>query len=146
MLSPNYAVSVKASDASAISAFPGGFNAPAEGRRFLERVLRHHPAQDTALLVVSELVTNAVRHSRSGRIGGIVTMTATVAPAEVAIRVTDEGPWATAPSVPAIPDDTTTWEEHGRGLHIVSCCATVWGVDHHCDGRTTVWAVVQGAG
>jgi anti-sigma regulatory factor (Ser/Thr protein kinase) len=120
-------------------------SAPRESRRLLLRALTDHPTLDDALLVVSELVTNAVEHTLSGRPGGTVTVTTAATAAQVYIEVTDDGPRADAPSVPALVDPLV-WAEHGRGLHLVARCSSHWGVDHHSDGRTTVWSVLQGTG
>ena len=65
-------------------------------RRFLAGLLDGCPAADDALLCVSELATNAVVHSRSGRPGGRFTVRAMVRAGSVRVEVTDEGgPWGT---------------------------------------------------
>src|SRR5262249_56675135 len=50
--------------------FPGAAVQVREARRFLAWVLDGCPAGDDALLCASELATNAVLYSRSGRPGG----------------------------------------------------------------------------
>jgi anti-sigma regulatory factor (Ser/Thr protein kinase) len=87
-------------------------------------------ATDVAVLVMSELVTNAVRHGD----GDIVTRVALVA-GEVRIAVTDSG--AALPELlPADPHRVG-----GVGLLIVDRLADRWGVDRFPGGKT-VWATL----
>ncbi|MEV5441020.1 ATP-binding protein [Streptomyces sp. NPDC052644] len=79
---------------------------------------------DTAVLVVSELVTNAVQHG-TGTIGLRVRPYA----AELLIEVSDGNP--TPPRPRHAGDD----EEDGRGLLLVDAFAARWGVSE--DGTTT---------
>ncbi|WP_435303972.1 ATP-binding protein [Streptomyces phaeoluteigriseus] len=86
---------------------------------------------DTAALVISELVTNAIVHTASGVVvcelydGGDL----------VRIAVRDEGcaPGEPHPS-PQRPD-----EEHGRGLFLVDALCHSWGAQEHGPGLL-VWA------
>jgi anti-sigma regulatory factor (Ser/Thr protein kinase) len=72
---------------------------------------------DTALLVVTELVTNAVRHS-----GSRVTLAVTLEEGRLLLEVTDE-----APGRPTLRDPG--WESTGgRGLLLVQAVSTRWGV------------------
>src|SRR5690606_22409875 len=64
--------------------------APGEARRFVRKHLDGHPRLDDAVLAVSELVTNAVRHSASGD-GGTVTVALAEIPGAVRVEVTDGG-------------------------------------------------------
>lgn len=83
---------------------------------------------DSAQLVVSELVTNAVTHAASAcqlrlvRTGG-----------SLRVEVQDGG--AGTPD-PQSPDDRG---EHGRGMHLVAACSAAWGVDVVPGGKV-VWA------
>lgn len=94
-----------------------------------------HPVVDDALLVLSELLSNALRHARplpSGR----VRVRWAVTRNGVEIEVTDGG--APTSPLPRPPSPTATG---GRGLGIVGELTRDWGV-HQDGGRTTVWAVV----
>ena len=88
------------------------------------------PLVDDALLVVSELVTNAVRHA-PGQAGLELEL---VAHADrLRITVTDGS--AIRPVVAHLQHTRPS----GRGLHIVQALAARWGVDHLPDGKR-VWA------
>jgi serine/threonine-protein kinase RsbW len=110
--------------------FPGGTGQVREARRFLAGVLDGCPAGDDALLCVSELATNAVLHSLSGRPGGRFSVRATVRAGRVRAEVQDEGgPWRPAGEGNG---------QSGRGLVIVGELASRWGRDDGDTGRT-VW-------
>src|ERR1700758_3692537 len=84
------------------------------------------PADD-ALLCVSELATNAVLHSRSGRPGGRFTVCAATRPGRVRVAVADEGgPWRPGRGGGG---------QSGRGLLIVGTLASRWGRDDGGAGR-----------
>jgi len=86
---------------------------------------------EDALLVVSELVTNAIVHAGTGvelrLIRGIETLR---------IEVADHGGGGPDP-VLAGEDD-----EHGRGLLLVAVLSNAWGTEPHDDGGKVVWADV----
>ncbi len=86
---------------------------------------------DNAALVVSELVTNAIVHTASGRV--VCELHAHDDTVRIAVR--DEGcaPGEPHPS-PQRPD-----EEHGRGLLLVDALCRAWGVQEHGPGLL-VWA------
>lgn len=95
-----------------------------------------------ALLLLSEVVTNAVAHSGSGRkANGHVTVWIAHADTAVQVEVTNVG---SADSVPTVhmPDLD---DESGRGLWLVEMLATAWGA--HRDGpRNVVWFRVDEIG
>lgn len=98
-------------------------------RRFAASLLGQLDAGllDSTLLMVSELVTNAVRHARSEFVLN-VTMDEHI----VRIEVTDTGGGEPRAGRPG------PYSPHGRGLMIVDALATEWGVQH--DGMAkTVW-------
>ncbi|MFF2203046.1 ATP-binding protein [Streptomyces sp. NPDC058145] len=86
---------------------------------------------DTAALVISELVTNAIVHTASSR----VVCELHDHDDTVRIAVHDEGcaPGEPHPS-PQRPD-----EEHGRGLLLVDVLCRAWGAQEHGPGLL-VWA------
>jgi serine/threonine-protein kinase RsbW len=99
-------------------------------RRFVAGVLDGCPAAGDALVCVSELATNAVLHSRSGRPGGRFTVCATARPGSLRVAVADEGgPWG---------HERGGDGQNGRGLLIVGGLASRWGRDEGGAGRT-VW-------
>jgi len=84
---------------------------------------------EDATLLLSELATNALAHSASGR-GGTFTVTVFHRSGDVRVEVADQGGlW-----LPGTAGD----EVHGRGLVIVSSLARAWGITGDESGRT-VW-------
>jgi anti-sigma regulatory factor (Ser/Thr protein kinase) len=108
-------------------------SSPGVARRFVDRYLRHRclsaDAIETALLVSSELVTNAYRHGE-----GEIELRVSVRDDRVRIEVIDLGR-GEAPSVREQKGDETG----GWGLRIVDQLAVQWGV---FEGPTHVWADV----
>ncbi|MEV0124457.1 SpoIIE family protein phosphatase [Streptomyces sp. NPDC050703] len=99
-------------------------------RELVRRQLRDWSLQalaDTAELLVSELVTNVVRHSRSSRVDLRL-----VRSGSLACEVEDDD--HTLPTLlSAGPDD-----ESGRGLRVISALAAEWGTSRTNRGKT-VW-------
>lgn len=95
--------------------------------------------RDDVLLVLSELVTNAIRHGRPLEDDGTVHVDWTVCERGVSITVTDGGGGLPLPA--ALPGH----DEGGRGLAIVDAVATRWGVEQGAARATTVWACVAAA-
>jgi anti-sigma regulatory factor (Ser/Thr protein kinase) len=87
-------------------------------------------ALDTGKLVVSELVTNAVRHG-----AGRIRLAAGLDDDHLLIEVADEGT-GFASSTRDIPFHKTG----GRGLEIVAAASSRWGFS---DGTTHVWAEIE---
>jgi anti-sigma regulatory factor (Ser/Thr protein kinase) len=115
---------------------PGTERSVAESRGFVRKTLGHrHPTLDGVVLSVSELATNAVRHTPSGA-GGRFTITLAAMDHRIRAEVTNDG--ATG-SDPRLESEPGTGAEHGRGLLLVQAIADRWGVTRHT-GRTTVWA------
>jgi serine/threonine-protein kinase RsbW len=110
--------------------FPGEAGQVRAARRLVAGALDGCPAAGDALVCVSELATNAVLHSRSGRPGGRFTVCVRVRPASVRIAVADEGgPWERQRDCSG---------QNGRGLLIVGGLASRWGRQDGAAGRT-VW-------
>ena len=88
---------------------------------------------DNAALLTSELVTNAIRHTRSGESGGSVGLMVAAVPDGIRVEVTDSG---SAASVPVVKQDSYTCD--GHGLFLVEAVAREWGCRRSGAG-TTVW-------
>ncbi|WP_436758215.1 ATP-binding protein [Streptosporangium sp. V21-05] len=117
--------------------FPGSPVAIAEARRFITTLLRTWPITEDAELIISELATNAIRHSASGRFGGSFTVSVHVDGDRLWVGVLDQG----GPSLPRLlpPQED---EEDGRGLNLVTKLAADWGVAGDYKGRI-VWAALD---
>lgn len=105
--------------------------APSRARRDVTLCLRTWGLDaliDDAQLIVTELVANAVQHTRTRRIGVSVTRH----PDHVRIVVTDTSRTLPAPT-PAAPE-----AEAGRGLHLVDQLTTRWGSKRFRTGKQ-VW-------
>jgi anti-sigma regulatory factor (Ser/Thr protein kinase) len=115
-----------------LGADPG---APAAARRFVAGVLRrwgYEPALcDDAVLITSELATNAVMHARSS-----FTVIVRHTPSGVQLRVRD------ARLEPPRLLDQGLMAVSGRGLRLVGLLADDWGTEL-CGNGKTVWADIQ---
>ncbi|MDH6626950.1 hypothetical protein M2271_004773 [Streptomyces sp. LBL] len=115
-----------------LAAHPGS---PAQARRLTRaRLTGWSVCEDTcdsAALVVSELVTNAIVHTASRR----VVCELHDGEDLVRIAVRDEG---CAPGEPQ-PSPQGAEEEHGRGLFLVDALCHAWGAQEHGPGLL-VWA------
>jgi anti-sigma regulatory factor (Ser/Thr protein kinase) len=104
---------------------PGHAASVGQARRFVARALGEGwPAVDDVLLLVSEVVSNAVRHSASGD-GGVIDVTVLTAGRTVRIEVGDQG----GASEPRLANGTSNASRltGGRGLRIVEMLADRWG-------------------
>jgi len=102
-------------------------------RAFITRTLASVPVDtDAATLLTSELVTNAILHTRSGAPGGTVTIVVTAVPDGVLVEVIDDGSART----PTVKGDLYAAE--GHGLFLVQQLAAQWGYLRDPAG-TTVW-------
>jgi anti-sigma regulatory factor (Ser/Thr protein kinase) len=109
----------------------------AGARSWLSSFLRdQHVAQSAssdAVLVISELVTNALRHG----LGEIVARTALTDGGMLYLSVTDSGE-----ELPELqPVDAS--RVGGVGLHIVDRLSSQWGISPFPGGKT-VWATMSG--
>ncbi|MFK0155616.1 ATP-binding protein [Streptomyces sp. NPDC090499] len=115
-----------------LAAHPGS---PAQARRLVRARLTGWSVCadtcDTAALVISELVTNAIVHTASTR----VVCELHDHDDTVRIAVQDEG---CAPDEPH-PSPQRPEEEHGRGLLLVEALCQAWGAQEHGSGLL-VWA------
>ncbi|WP_455770664.1 ATP-binding protein [Streptomyces antibioticus] len=117
-----------------LAAHPGS---PAQARRLARTRLTGwavcEDTCDTAALVISELVTNAIVHTDSD----VVVCELYDGDDLVRISVRDEG---CAPGEPH-PSPQRPEEEHGRGLLLVAAVCHAWGAQEHGAGLL-VWADV----
>ncbi|GGS65949.1 hypothetical protein GCM10010238_63490 [Streptomyces griseoviridis] len=116
-----------------LAAHPGS---PAQARRLTRARLTGwsvcEDTCDTAALVVSELVTNAIVHTASRHIVCELSDRADL----VRIAVRDEG---CAPGQPQPSSRRQAEDEHGRGLLLVDALCHSWGAQEHGPGLL-VWA------
>ena len=102
--------------------------APSAARRRLVREGLDPDLDHTVCLLVSELVTNAIRHSGGGEDDRIV-LAARLTPDFARVEVRDNGPGF---------DPDVRHDASGFGLRMLDTLAARWGVD--CDERgTRVW-------
>lgn len=113
---------------------PGLTRNVAEARAFVAKTLgAGHPCRDVAVLLCSELVTNAVLHSASGQPGGTVTIVVLRLGDTVRVEVIDHG---SASSTPVVKGEVLAAD--GHGLFLVDQLADSWGYVLDQVG-TTVW-------
>ena len=97
-----------------------------------------HPNTPVLQLIVTELVTNSIVHSRSGRCAdGTVTLTLTGHSRRVRVAVTDSG----GPTLPQLRE-VDFCAESGRGLFLVDALAITWNCFRNPSGAVTTWAEV----
>jgi serine/threonine-protein kinase RsbW len=115
-------------------AFPGTPRQVAAARRFIAALLDGSPFRDDAVLVISELFTNALVHADSGKPGGLVIVQVSRWRLGVRIAVTDQG----SARRPVICDTGAGPEpaEGGHGLYLVARLAGHLGWHDDASGRT----------
>jgi anti-sigma regulatory factor (Ser/Thr protein kinase) len=94
---------------------------------------------DAATLLTSEIVTNAIMHTKSGVPGGTVTIVVFAVPRGVLVEIIDDG----SADVPIVKGDLYAAE--GHGLFLVQQLAAQWGYLRDPAG-TTVWFHLPSAG
>jgi CheY-like chemotaxis protein len=87
---------------------------------------------DDTLLVVTELVNNAVMHARSE-----CHLRLSVNSTAVRVEVIDRSAQTPEPLTPSSTRD------HGRGLHLVDALTAAWGVEPVDDSSKMVWAELR---
>jgi anti-sigma regulatory factor (Ser/Thr protein kinase) len=109
-------------------------NAPGTARRALDELssMVDDPVFDDIRLLVSELVTNGVRHTEQGP-AGWVDLAIRWTRRNVRVEVTDPGPGFGEVRTPSI------YQESGWGLFLVEQVASRWGVDRSGGRGNTVW-------
>ncbi|MFD3941629.1 ATP-binding protein [Streptomyces sp. NPDC058579] len=132
---------------SSSMAVPHGPAGVGEARhRMREQLIRGGMSEsvvDDAVLILSELLSNACRHGRplgrAAEVGdGDVRAAWRVDPSGgLTVEVTDGGgPTRPVPSTPSVT------ARGGRGLNIISALAQDWGVRDSASGEVTVWVQV----
>ncbi|WP_405765874.1 ATP-binding protein [Streptomyces sp. NBC_00080] len=109
-----------------------------ETRRALRELLRGwgRPGRsETAELLTSELVTNALVHTDDDAV-----LTATVSPSGLRVEVRDSVAQRPRPRVPSADEAT-----HGRGLVLVESLADTWGVRAQGGGKVVWFELGAGA-
>jgi anti-sigma regulatory factor (Ser/Thr protein kinase) len=119
------------------AAIPLGANAPRAARSVIAEWLANHVAPsvlETALLLVSELVSNSVRHSGVPEGEDVVVR---VRLWQDGFRLEVEDPGRAGVIAPKAPDVLTGG---GMGLQLVQTLSERWGVVRAAEGPTCVWA------
>jgi anti-sigma regulatory factor (Ser/Thr protein kinase) len=109
----------------------------APARHWLTKLLAadHAAIVDDVVLMACEAITNAIRHSDSGRPDGTVALVVLGAANVMRVEVIDAGSKSSAPHVTDEGLDAVS----GRGLHLLDVLSGgPWGSQAHDTGRT-VW-------
>ncbi|MEE1740103.1 ATP-binding protein [Streptomyces sp. BE147] len=133
---------------SSSMAVPHGPAGVGKARHRMREQLRSNGVADSvvddAVLILSELLSNACRHGRplgwqteigDGDVRAAWHMDRT---GGLTVEVTDGG----GPTRP-IPSTPSVTARGGRGLNIISALAQEWGVRDDSSGEVTVWALVS---
>lgn len=110
--------------------------APAEARRAVESLGAPVTGDrlDDVRLLVTELVTNAIRHAH-----GRVDLEVQTVSGYIRVEVTDSGPGFDPKDRPELDLESMG----GRGLYLVERIADRWGVEN--GDRTVVWFEIEAA-
>lgn len=117
-----------------VTSLPPNDHSAAQGRRFVRKVLLSCALPhvvDTAVLLASELITNAVLHGRSE--------------VELTVEITGAGVKVSAADMNSRMPVMQSADEHaldGRGIAIVNLLASSWGVTSTDDGKI-VWFCLE---
>lgn len=103
----------------------------AAARRLARETLADHPAGELAVVLISELATNAVQHSGSPQ---FTLMISRNAKGELYIKVVDDGQGGLPSLRTADPDD-----ENGRGIRLVETLTRRWGITRERGVGMAVW-------
>ena len=121
----------------AIAAEPGSCK---EARDFVSATLSQWGMAELgcdAIVVISELVTNALRHTSTPRAAGrVIEVILSGGPRQLLCAVTD---WCERPPVLRQPDYVS---ETGRGLHVVASLSDAWGWLPLAERGKAVWAAL----
>ncbi|AXG79304.1 ATP-binding protein [Streptomyces paludis] len=134
---------------------PNTAAAPKIARNFVSSLLgidrRHHALVEDARLCVTEVVTNAHRHTQTP----LIRVSAALEGGRVTVAVTDDRPWVLP--VPTVVvrgqgqdggGDQSAYEE-GRGIALVAHLAHAWGTTIYASdpvGRKAIWFTLESPG
>jgi anti-sigma regulatory factor (Ser/Thr protein kinase) len=118
--------------------FRGEQDQVAAARDFVKRVMGRCPVLEEAVLLTSELCTNTLLHTASGR-GGSFEVTVRCEDDSVRVEVCDDG----SKNVPAVRA-LDQFSESGRGLALVDQIATRWGQNGDEYGRSVFFELRWG--
>lgn len=110
----------------------------AAARRFLFHTLADWGAPELypdSVIVVSELVTNAITHAPAPG-----ELRISLLPQVLRVAVTDSGTGAPEPR------QASSTREGGRGLYLVDALTSAWGMEPLPDGGKVVWAELKRSG
>ena len=119
---------------AAVTTLPAQAQSPSAARRAVQEILTGAGLEvmlDDALLLVTELVTNAVVHA-----GTDIELHIDIGPGRARIEVIDHGP-----GVPVRRGDPDSPREGGRGIFLLDALAQEWGTRHFAGGKA-VWFVI----
>ncbi|MFC4328686.1 ATP-binding protein [Streptomyces andamanensis] len=132
---------------SSCMAVPHGPAGVGEARHRMREQLRRggvaESVVDDAVLVLSELLSNACRHGRPlgdalAGDGDVRAAWRVDAAGRLVVEVTDGGgPTRPAPATPSVT------AHGGRGLNIITALCDDWGVRDDVRGEVTVWVIVH---
>ena len=117
---------------TAVTALPPDGRSAGAARRTVKRALTDAGLDvmlDDALLLVTELVTNAVVHA-----GTDIELHIEVGPGSARVEVVDHS----AGSLPVLQGDPEAPREGGRGIYLLDVLAREWGTRHFAGGKS-VW-------
>ena len=117
---------------AAVTALPPDGRSAGAARRTIQRALSDAGLDvmlDDALLLVTELVTNAVVHA-----GTEIELHVEVGPGSTRVEVVDHS----AGSLPVLQGDPDDPREGGRGIYLLDVLAREWGTRHFPGGKS-VW-------
>lgn len=123
---------------------PADPRAVAEARGLVRDTVRRGDAPagidvDVALLLTSELVTNAVTHG-SGRAGSGVTLLITGDAGALRVEAHDS-----SLASPVVHDRPAARDEHGRGMLLIDRMASDWGSYRTAAGKAVYFTLAAGA-
>src|ERR1039457_3640502 len=111
--------------------FPGRKDQVGHVRKFVAELLAGYPERDDVALCATELATNAIAHTASGR-GGLFAIELSWSGMTIRLAVADGG----APAGPVLRQHgAQALEEAGRGLYVVASLCDSYGVEGDHRGR-----------
>jgi signal transduction histidine kinase len=114
-----------------------GLGAPGQARSAVGALPLNEEAREKLALLVSELVTNSIRHAGLAA-GDPIDLRLSSHNGQLLISVHDSGPGFD-------PDAHTNGNHDGFGLSILGALSSEWGVDSGPDG-CTVWCAMNADG